>query len=301
MQFEENLRESVTYIFLLIERINWIIGEPVSRLTKRGNAARFVPVCGVNRVRNDSRHWHNRIAISTQVDVSRTKRGARASAKSVSVARSGKDDLRTRTLNSSHIGDPQEISGIGSCLYERRTHTFDRDGKTCSGAMAQLGTFEGITREKGYSVSLSRATTLFPLSSLSPFCSFSSIALGWSVSLLHGRMATENTRRRGQRAQTERISPLVRDLQNLSLRATRFASRWNRSAMKTRTICEYQLHTITISTFFCGSTRCMFESQYAILFIDVELKTWHTFYFSFHRSVDVTVFNNKIKYLIKNK
>lgn len=156
--------------------------------------------------------------------------------------------------------------------------------------MAQLGTFEGITREKGYSVSLSRATTLFPLSSLSPFCSFSSIALGWSVSLLHGRMATENTRRRGQRAQTERISPLVRDLQNLV--ASYFALLRGKIDRLWK-LAQYANTSYIPLPFHFFFTRCMFESRYAILFIDVELKTWHTFYFSFHRSVDGT-----LKYLV---
>jgi len=158
------LHQSVCINHSLTTRTNWTIGESISRLIKRTTFVLLV--CRVNCIRNRSRHWHNRIAISVQVDVSRTKREARVSAKSASVARSGKDDLRTRTLNLPHIGDPQEISGIGSCLYERRTHTFDRDGKTCSGAMAQLGTFEGITREKGHSVSLSCATTLCLLPSL---------------------------------------------------------------------------------------------------------------------------------------
>lgn len=92
------------YIYLPIERINWIIGESVSRSTKHRNAVRFVPTWSKPRKKRFSPLTHNRIAISMQVDVSRTKRGARISAKSVSVARSGKDDLRTRTLNSPHIG-----------------------------------------------------------------------------------------------------------------------------------------------------------------------------------------------------
>lgn len=112
----------------------------------------------------------------------------------------------------------------------------------------QLGTSEGITREKGHSVSLPRvhgALFLRLLAARTPS------PLGWLVSLLHGRMTTENTRRKGQRAQTERISPLVRDLQNfpyLSSRALVALRRGeNRSAMKTRAICEYRLCTIAVS------------------------------------------------------
>lgn len=170
--------------------------------------------------------------------------------------------------------DPQEISGIGSCLYERRIHTSDRDGKTCSGAMAQLGNVWGNNEgKKGIPSSSFLSRRSFHFLSSRPFARSFSIAHGWLVSLLHGRMATENTRRRGHRAQTERISPLVRDLRGIFLSVgselvAGFASRQNRSAMKTRTICEYQLYIYIYVCTITRFSRLSFDStRYARAFL----------------------------------
>lgn len=58
-----------------------------------------------------------------QVDVSRTKRVPEASAKSVSVARSGKDDLRTRTLNSPYIGGIRRKFPGSDLAFTNAEHT----------------------------------------------------------------------------------------------------------------------------------------------------------------------------------
>lgn len=139
-------------------------------------------------------------------------------------------------------------------------------------------TFEGITREKGRRVRLSSSrygAHLFPLSSppFSPSFPTSAIALGCLVSLLYGRMATENTRRKGtgrgwavngggQRAQTERISPLVRDLQNFSFLSARALVASPRFAVQSigyensRNMREYRLPTIAVLAGVpCGNAR----------------------------------------------
>lgn len=79
-------------------------------------------------------------------------------------------------------GIREKFPGIGSSassLRTRSTHVSDRDGKTCSGAMAQLGTFEGITREKGRSPSLFFALARLFRASVVPTLLRSHRSLGW--------------------------------------------------------------------------------------------------------------------------
>lgn len=121
--------------------------------------------------------------------------------------------------------------------------------------MAQLRTFEGITREKGHSPSL-----LFALARLSS-CASVPVPVPSSPSRSLGRYhyftvgwLPKIRDEGGRRAQTERISPLVRDLQNFSF-LSRYALQSLRFAVKSigyENSCNMRAPRAVSAAFFHG-------------------------------------------------